>query len=103
MASHHREPVKHSCPEIDKYIRNIKGTLGYRSSSYTRRYLQSLNQEDLLSYAEDMAYELERCIDYLESVRVSNDALRQWGIEEAEKVDELESEVHMLNQMNSFD
>jgi hypothetical protein len=91
MASHKREPVKHSCPEIDDYIKSIKRALTDES------YLKRLEYDDLFQAASDMAYELYNCIDYLESVRRSNDSLRQWGIEEAEKVDELELQVEELS------
>lgn len=96
MASHPREPVKHSCPEIDKYIKSIKRAMT------EERYLKGLEFDDLLAAASDMAYELYQCIDYLESVRGSNDALRQWGIEEADKVDELESQIEELSAKQVF-
>ena len=87
MASHLREPIKHSCPEIDSYIKSIKRALT------EERYLKGLDPEDLFKAASDMSYELKQCIDYLESLRNSNDTLRNWGIEEAGRVDELESEL----------
>lgn len=89
MASHQREPIEHSCPKIDSYIKSIKRALT------EERYLKGLEFDDLLQAASDMSYELEQCIDYLESVRSSNDTLRQWGIEEAERVDELKSELEV--------
>lgn len=96
MTSHKREPVKHSCHEIDGYIKSIKRALT------EERYLKGLEFDDLFQSASDMAYELCQCIDYLESVRSSNDALRQWGIEEAEMVDELELQIEELSKKQVF-
>jgi hypothetical protein len=96
MASHQREPVKHSCPEIDGYIKSIKRALT------EERYLKGLEFDDLFQAASDMSYELYQCIDYLESLRNSNDTLRQWGIEEAEKVDELELQIEELSTKQVF-
>jgi len=96
MASHKREPIKHSCPEIDRYIKSIKRALT------EERYLKGLEFDELFQAASDMAYELYQCIDYLESVRSSNDTLRQWGIEEAEKVDELELQIEELSTKQVF-
>lgn len=87
---HQREPIKHTCPDIDKYIRRIKNVL------ISEREIRGCEIDDLMSYAVDMANELESCIDYLEELRSSNDTLRQWGIEEAEKVDEIRAKVDDL-------
>jgi hypothetical protein len=96
MASHNREPVKHSCPEIDGYIKSIKIALT------EERYLKGLEFDDLFQAATDMAYELSQCINYLESLRSSNDTLRRWGIEEAEKVDKLELQIEELSTKQVF-
>jgi len=96
MASHIREPIKHTCPDIDKYIKAIKQVL------YKDRELEGLEYDDLYSAAADMSYELESCIDYLEELRASNDELRQWGIEEAENVDELELKIEEIEQEGAF-
>lgn len=96
MASHMREPIKHTCPDIDKYIKAIKQVL------YNDRQLKNLEPDELYNAASDMAYELESCIDYLEELRASNDELRQWGIEEADKVDELELKIEELEQEGLF-
>ena len=87
---HQREPIKHTCPDIDKYIRRIKKVL------VSERELRGCESDDLMSYSINMASELESCIDYLEEIRSSNDTLRQWGIEEAEKVDEIRAKVDEL-------
>jgi len=96
MASHIREPIKHTCPYIDKYIKSIRKVL------YNDRQLKELDTDDLYDVASDMAYELESCIDYLEELRASNDELRQWGIEEADKVDELELKIEEIEQEGTF-
>lgn len=86
-ASHCREPIKHTCPDIDKWIKSIKYEM-VRDSN-----LKNMSQEQLYDAASAMNNELERCIDYLGSLRESNHELREWGINEAERVDELESRL----------
>jgi hypothetical protein len=87
--AHTREPIKHTCPDIDKYINWIK------MSIVKNRDLRNMDEKDLIDAALTMASELESCIGYLEELRKSNDTLRCWGIEEAEKVDELESQIEI--------
>lgn len=86
MGSHKREPIKHTCPDIDRYIKAIN------QSIYKDSHLKGMEYSELFDAASEMASELESCIDYLEKLRESNHQLREWGIEEAERVDELESE-----------
>ena len=87
MDKHPREPIKHTCPDIDRYIKHIKFEITKES------YLKNMNEEELRNVASSMNSQLEICIDYLEELRDSNHALRMWGIEEADKVDELENKL----------
>ena len=96
MVSHMREPIKNTCPDIDRFIKSIKQVL------YNDRELKNLESDDLYNAASNMACELESCIDYLEELRAGNDELRQWGIEEAGKVDELELKIEELEQEGAF-
>lgn len=84
---HYREPIKHTCPDIDRYIKAIKGEI------VTDRYLEDMNESELLETAAAMNSQLEKCINYLEDLRDANATLRQWGIDEATKVDNLEYEL----------
>ena len=69
---HHREPIKHTCPDIDK-----------------------LDEVDAL---QDLIGDIELILwDYdseLEELRRSNDELRSWGISEAEEEDKLEEKLY---------
>ena len=87
---HNREPIKHTCPDIDKYIKWIKMEI------VKDRDLKNMDEKELFDVASSMSYKLEECIDYLEELRKSNDTLRQWGIEEARNVDDLEAKVYEL-------
>ncbi len=84
-----REPIKHTCPEINTYIKYIKMTI------VKDRDLKNMNEKELFDSASSMSSELENCIDYLENLRKANDILRQWGIEEANMVDELEGQLEI--------
>ena len=87
---HNREPIKHTCPDIDKYIKSIK--MGIVKD----RDLKNMDEKELFDVASSMSSKLEECIDHFEELRKSNDTLRQWGIEEARSVDDLEARVHEL-------
>jgi len=84
---HPREPIKHTCPDIDRTIKYIKIVM------LKDRDLKNLNESELFDAASAMNIELDNCIDFLEQMRKSNDMLRQWGIEEATRVDDLEYEL----------
>ena len=90
MSKHNREPIKHTCPDIDKYIKWIKMEI------VKDRDLKNMDEKELFDVASSMSYKLEECIDHLEELRKSNDTLRQWGIEEARNVDDLEARVYEL-------
>ena len=91
MSTHEREPIKHTCPDIDKYIKWIKQSLT------NERELGRLEEaKDLYDAACTMANQLEECIVYLEELRQSNSTLREWGIEEAETVDRLSLELEAI-------
>ena len=84
---HYREPIKHTCPDIDKYIKWIKQEV------FKERDLKNMDEKELFDAATSMSSQLENCIDYLEELRKSNETLRNWGIEEANNVDCLEFEL----------
>jgi hypothetical protein len=92
MSKHYREPIKHTCPDIDKYIKWIK------SDITQDRHLRNMDEKDLFDVASTMSSRLEDCIGYLEELRSSNDTLRCWGIEEAEEVDSLKNYVEELEE-----
>jgi len=87
---HNREPIKHTCPDIDKYIKWIKFEI------VKDRDLKNMDENQLFDTASSMSSQLESCIDYLEELRKSNDTLRQWGIEEANNADYYETKFYEL-------
>jgi predicted nuclease with TOPRIM domain len=93
---HEREPIKHTCPDIDRYIKLI------RSEIVRRMDLQGLNEEQLFDTAMSMSDQLENCVGYLEELRSSNHELRMWGVDEANAVDELQSELDELKETSSI-
>jgi uncharacterized coiled-coil DUF342 family protein len=88
--SHKREPIRHTCPDIDKFINSIKGEL------YKEKDLRNMEAGELFDAALGMSNELQACIEYLEEIRKSNDKLRSWGIEEAENLDNAQKELDNL-------
>lgn len=90
MNRHDREPIKHTCPDIDKYIKWI------RMKIVKDRDLKNMDEKELVDVASEMSSQLDECIGYLEELRDSNHTLRMWGIEEAEEVDSLNNYVEEL-------
>ena len=85
---HHREPIKHTCPDIDKLIKGIdeinKIIKGYRN-------LDDIDDlKDLIGDIENILWDYD---SKLEELRKSNDELRSWGISEAQEVDKLEEKL----------
>lgn len=66
-------PVKHTCPDIDKYIKWIKMCI------CKERDIKNMTEEELKDTCCTMNSQLEECIDYLEQLRSSNGELRDWG------------------------
>jgi len=77
---HSREPVKETCPAIDEVQRRIK--LAFEAVEEAFNKLDALGNE-------------------LEALRTANGSLRDWGREEADRVDELEGEIGSLTETNN--
>lgn len=81
--SHRREPVKHTCPDIDYCLgelRVIRDGIAWVSKNTDTDVDSEIRAIDNLDSG-------------LEQLRSSNAALREWGTEEANRVDELESQL----------
>lgn len=96
MRKHDREPIEHTCPDIDRMIKRIKQAM------VSERDLKSMDKDDLFLSASEMCNELYDCMTFLEEMRKSNNELRMWGIEEATRVDELEIQVDELTDINNL-
>lgn len=82
--SHHREPIKHTCPDIDKLV------IGLREiEKTTKNYDKVDDVDDLKSILNEVENILWGFEDKLEELRKSNDTLRDWGVSEAREVDNL--------------
>lgn len=90
MSKHYREPIPHTCPDIDKVIKSLK--LIERLSNLGKYEYTNQELRDIISDINNEVYGLD---DKLEELRASNDSLRQWGIAEAEYVDELEEKIQI--------
>jgi predicted nuclease with TOPRIM domain len=83
-------PVKITCPDIDKYIRYIKMVI------CKDRDLKNMDETNLCDTACAMNSELENCIGYLEELRASNSALREWGEGLEEEVEQAANTIYDL-------
>lgn len=88
---HHREPIKHTCPDIDKLIKGQNEIMKLIRNYQKKDEIDDL--KDIISDIENILWDFE---DKLEELRRSNDTLRYWGISEAEEVDKLEDKVYAL-------
>lgn len=91
MKKHHREPIKHTCPDIDKLIK------GQNEIMKLIKNYQKIDEitdfKDIISDIENILWDFE---SELEKLRNSNDTLRDWGISEAQEVDRLEDKIYIL-------
>jgi len=91
MGKHHREPIRHTCPDIDKLI---KGQNEIMKLIRNYQKIDDIDEfKDIISDIENILWDFE---DKLEELRRSNDTLRDWGISEAEEVDKLEDKIYAL-------
>ena len=88
------EPVKYTCPDIDKVISTIKEII---------ENMKSIDTEDdiINDYLSDWISELNSIggnnYSMLEDLRSSNSALREWGIDMYNEAEKLEMELDEAN------
>ena len=75
MEKHHREPIKHTCPDIDKLI---KGQAEIMKLIRNYKKIDDIDEfKDIISDIENILCDFD---NELEKLRSSNDTLRDWGI-----------------------
>jgi len=90
---HKREPVKNTCPLIDKCIQQIKSVIDKSVDvSYSR------DVDTMEEWISDTIWLMDKIIETLEELRDSNSKLRDWGCSEASRVDELIEKVDELEE-----
>jgi len=88
---HRREPVKFTCPLVDKCIEQIKSVIDKSVDvSYSR------DVDTMEEWISDAVWLMDKIIETLEELRDSNSKLRDWGSNEASCVDELELKIVKL-------
>lgn len=97
-------PVKNTCPDIDKIIKLIKSAI--KVAEYGMKNCD--RQSDEYDNYKDIINNIEDCEGLLESLRSDNEALRSWGKEQEEEVEnaanyinDLETEIEKLKQQVS--
>lgn len=85
---HRREPVKDTCPLIDKCIEQIKAVINNSVDvSYSR------DVDTMEEWISNTVLLLDKIIEAFEELRDSNVKLRDWGCNEASRVDKLEEKI----------
>jgi TolA-binding protein len=72
---HNRQPIGNTCPSIDEVIKKL---------------------DQIKSWSNDIIYYCDMAESEIEDLRQANSQLRYWGIDEAERVDELEEKTSEL-------
>lgn len=89
--SHKREPVSHSCPDIDSVLGKL------HSIEKLCNYKDNEDIDELQLRLSEIGDEFRGRWDRdIENIRECNSKLREWGSEEANRVDELEGIVYDL-------
>ena len=89
----YREPVRHTCPDIDRLKGCIEDAVKECKKDYDSFDTARDGFLDILYFIEDIPNELER-------LRDSNSSLRDWGNALLDKVKELESEIERLESLD---
>lgn len=82
-----RGPVKHTCPDIDAVIKNIRSSISCCEAALKasdERKDAEIN--DAIWYLRDME-------DEMEQLRRSNHLLREWGEEQEDRANNLENQL----------
>lgn len=88
----YREPVRHTCPDIDRLKSDIEEAVKECKKDYDSLDSAIDGFADVIYYIEDIPNELER-------LRDANSSLRDWGNALLDKVKELESDNARLNEL----
>jgi hypothetical protein len=97
MSEHPREPIPHTCPDIDKIVKLCKNI---KSTGKLGRYEYTI--EELTDIIDNMTSDADDIEDLVEKIRYSNDELRRWGNDEATRVDELELELEDIEKQTNL-
>lgn len=82
------EPIKPTCPFIDKCQGFIKSAIPFNTGDMTLDELQET--------VGTMSDQLNDCISFLEDMRTANDALRIWGNELVNEINKLHVYINEL-------
>lgn len=85
-------PVKHTCPDIDKAIKQISNAM--KAALDGKK--ECTKGDDIWACFDAVEDELWGLTDKLEDLRSDNDHLRNWGHECEESIKELEDQIQEL-------
>lgn len=85
-------PVKNTCPDINKAIKNVQAALRIAHNGMKRH---EKREDDYIDF-DDIDTELRNLEGELEDLRNANASLREWG---EGLTDELESSANYINEL----
>ena len=99
-------PVRHTCPDIDAVIREVKSSLQTAKAikdKVANTDEQKMSPDMWVTFKESIEDEADEIENYLASVegqledlRTANEKLREWGLDLYNEVEELEDKVGTL-------
>lgn len=93
MSASRYEPVGNTCPKIDEIIADLGGCLDNLKGATVH------NISDVVHEAIETLSRLSSMYSPLEDIRSANLALRRWGNELVEDLEEAEKEITRLEQL----
>jgi predicted nuclease with TOPRIM domain len=87
MSKRNTEPVRHTCPDIDRLQKTIKEI---RDDFAT--FNDTCDVSDFISSMENASWELKSISETIEKLCDSNSSLRYWGSEMYENAEKMENE-----------
>ena len=95
MKKYNNAMLCHTCPMIDGIIKSINNAIAALAD-------ENIDSDQYKEFVEEAIGELHGLETVLEDIRSANLSLRNWGSDEAKKVDELEKENESLTkQLNN--
>lgn len=88
-------PIKYTCPDIDKVISGIKAAI--KECDYSR-YSEVWDIKDYQATLDSIERILSGLESKMEDLRKDNSTLRDWGHEQSDRADKLETELEELKE-----
>ncbi len=87
-------PIKYTCPDIDRYIKDLKHWCPERRNDIEDWF----TVEELKELCYNLINSIDDCCNNFEDIRDANDILRTWGTSMEEKFETLQVQYNELEE-----